>query len=101
MSAQNPPGDGQGRPGTAIPDLYITFDAVVGRRTGSDILHADPRALPVVCREQHFLVVASRVRRGLDDQETVHSRIQASCQVLTGHVVAVIPAVPLGFGVKV
>ena len=41
--------------------------------------------------QQHLLVVASCIVRRLDDQEAVQSRIQASRQIDTGHIVAVIP----------
>ena len=70
--------------------------AVVGRRTFADVLHADPRALPVVGGKQHFLVVAAGIVRRLDDQEAVHPGVQAARQVGPGNVVAVIPARPGG-----
>jgi hypothetical protein len=48
--------------------------------------------------EQHLLVVAAGVVRRLDDQEPVHSGIEAAGQIAAGDVVAVIPAGARGLG---
>jgi hypothetical protein len=54
------------------------LEAVVGRRPAADILHADPGALPVVGRQQHFLIVAAGIARQLDDEEAVEPCILLS-----------------------
>jgi hypothetical protein len=70
------------------------LEAVVGRRTCADVLHAHPGAFPVVGSEQHFLVITAWIVGWLDNQEAVHPRVQASRQIRTGNVVAVIPPRP-------
>jgi hypothetical protein len=76
--------------------MRTDLEAVVRRRAAADILHTDPRSFPVVRRQQHFLVVAAGLARRLDDQKTVHPGIEASPEIRSRHVVAVIPARPGG-----
>jgi hypothetical protein len=68
------------------------LESVVGRRTLSQILHADPRAVPMVRGEQHFLVIAAAIAGRLDNQKAVHAGIEAARQIRPGNIVTVIPA---------
>src|SRR5262245_2883510 len=68
------------------------LQAVVRRRTLADVLHADPRAFPMVGGEHDLAVVSPGITGGwLDDEEAEFSRIGAAGEVAHRHCVTVVP----------
>ena len=55
------------------------LQAIVGRRSLTDVLHADPRAFPVMGGEHDLAVVSARIACGWLNDEESRTRLNMCC----------------------